>query len=77
MRKWLVPLIVFAAGGIGAYLISGHRREALRDWLSRFNEEPETWPRWNDSALAELERIQNALNQVAQSLEVHRQPGHP
>jgi len=76
MRKWLVPLIVFGAGGIGAYLMTGNRRVFLRGWLARFYETPERWQEWNDSALAELKRIQEALNQIASSLEPQQQPGH-
>ncbi|HYV76024.1 MAG TPA: hypothetical protein VFB24_17355 [Candidatus Binatia bacterium] len=77
MRKWLVPLIVFSAGGIGAYLLTGRRRGALRDWLAELFESPEQWQEWNEAALAELERIQQALNQIAQSLEPQEQAGRP
>lgn len=77
MRRWLVPLIVFGAGGIGAYLLTGKRREALRGWLAELFESPERWQEWNDAALAELERIQQALNLIAQSLEPQEQAGHP
>jgi hypothetical protein len=77
MRKWLVPLIVFGAGGIGAYLLTGKRREALRDWLAELFESPETWHEWNQTALTELDRIQQTLNQIARSLEPQHQTEHP
>ena len=77
MRKWLVPLIVFSAGGIGTYLLTGKRREALRDWLAELFASPKQWHEWNETALAELERIQEALKQIAQSLEPQRQARHP
>ena len=77
MRKWLVPLIVFSAGGIGAYLLTGKRRETLREWLAEFFESPETWHEWNEGAQAELDLIQQALNQIAQSLEPRPQAGRP
>lgn len=76
MRKWLIPLIVFSAGGVGAYLITGNRREKVRDWLTSFFEHPERWQEWNEGALAELEKIQDALNHIAQSLEPQQQAGH-
>src|SRR6516164_2147773 len=77
MRKWLIPLVVFSAGGIGAYLLTGKRRETLREWLAELFESPETWHEWNEAALTELDRIQQALNQIAQSLEPQGQAEHP
>jgi hypothetical protein len=49
----------------------------LRDWLAELFESPEQWQEWNEAALAELERIQQALNQIAQSLEPQEQAGRP
>ena len=77
MRKWLVPLIVFSAGGIGAYLLTGKRREALREWLDKVFASPETWHEWNQAAQSELELIQQSLNRIAQSLEPGPQAEHP
>lgn len=75
MRKWLVPLIVFSAGGVGAYLMTGNRREKVQEWLAGFLENPERWQEWNEGALEELEKIQDALNHIAQSLEPQQQAG--
>ena len=68
MRKWFVPLTVLGVGGIGAFLLTDRGRETLRRWRARFDEAPERWDEWNENAQSELERIQNALTQIAESL---------
>jgi hypothetical protein len=75
MRKWLVPLAVLGAGGVGAFLASPKGRETLRRWLAVWAEAPERWDEWNDAAQTELDRIQATLNQIAQSLEPRGEPG--
>ncbi len=75
MRKWLVALGVLGVGGVGAFLLSERGQQALRRLLARFEENPEPWCDWNQTAQAELERIQTALNQIAQSLDPHGEPG--
>jgi hypothetical protein len=69
MRKWLIPLIALGAGGIGAFFLTAKGRETVRELWARFEPTPERWQEWNDSAQLELERIQNTLNQISQSLE--------
>lgn len=76
MRRWLVPLMVLGAGGVGAFFLTEKGRETLRGWLAKLEDAPERWEEWNESAQIELERIQNTLNQIAQSLEPHSQTGH-
>lgn len=76
MRKWLVPLVVLGAGGLGAFFLTDKGRETLRGWLAKLEDAPERWDEWNESAQIELERIQTTLNQIAQSLELHSEPGH-
>ncbi len=75
MRKWLVPLAVLGAGGVGAFFASPKGRETLRRWRAMWEDAPERWDDWNDAAQTELDRIQAALNQIAQSLEPHGEPG--
>jgi DNA-binding PadR family transcriptional regulator len=75
MRKWFVPLTVLGVGGIGAFLLSEKGRETLRRWRASFNEAPERWAEWNDSAQLELDRIQTALNRIADSLGPHSEMG--
>jgi hypothetical protein len=69
MRKWLVPLLALGAGGIGAFFLTPKGRETIRGLWARFEDSPKRWKEWNESAQSELERIQNALNQISQSLE--------
>jgi hypothetical protein len=76
MRKWLVPLMVVGVGSLGAFFLTDKGRTAVRRWTSYLDEAPEHWEDWNDAARAEMERIQNTLNQIAQSLEPHGQTGH-
>lgn len=71
MRKWLVPLLALGAGGIGAFFLTPKGRETIRGLWARFEDSPQRWKEWNESAQSELERIQNALNQISQSLESH------
>jgi hypothetical protein len=75
MRKWLVTLTVLGIGGVSAFLLTETGQQALRRRLARFQQSPETWDDWNRAAQAELDRIQSALNHIAQSLDPHGQPG--
>ncbi len=75
MRKWLVALGVLGVGGVGAFLFSERGQQALRRLLARFEENREPWCDWNQAAQVELERIQSALNQIAQSIEPHGETG--
>ena len=68
MRKWFVPLTVLGVGGIGAFLLTDKGRETMRRWRARLEEGPERWGEWNENAQLELERIQDALQRVAESL---------
>ncbi len=69
MRKWLVPLLALGAGGVGAFFLTAKGREIVRGVWARFEPIPERWQEWNDNAQLEMERIQNTLNQISQSLE--------
>jgi hypothetical protein len=76
MRKWFVPLTVLGVSGIGAFLLTARGKETLRRWRAAFEPSPERWEDWNDNAQLELERIQDALNQIAESLQPGRQTSH-
>ena len=75
MRKWLVPLVVVGAGGLGAFFLSEKGRETLKRWLAALDQSPGRWKEWNEAAQSELDGIQASLNQIAQSLEPHGEPG--
>ncbi len=68
MRKWYVPLAVLGVAGVGALLLTDRGRQTLR-WLS---ENLQRAVEWNEAAQRELDRIQVALNRVAESLEAEQ-----
>ncbi len=71
MRKWFLPLTVLGIGGLGALLLSEAGQRSL-EWLSdRLDEAPDKFAEWNESAQTELERIQSALNDLADTLQTH------
>lgn len=71
MRKWFLPMTVLGMGGIGALLFSDRGRKAIHWVFDRVEEAPERIAEWNETAQQELDRIQKALNQVAEALETH------
>lgn len=75
MRKWYVPLTVLGVGGISAFLLTDKGKETVRRLLAKFEDAPQRWVEWNENAQLELERIQAALNQIAESLEPRGEMG--
>jgi DNA-binding PadR family transcriptional regulator len=75
MRKWFVTLAVLGVGGVGAFLLTDKGQETVRRWLAYLQDDSGRWDEWNESAQEELEHIQAALNQIAQSLEPHGELG--
>jgi hypothetical protein len=73
MRKWYVPLTVLGLGGIGAFLLSERGRNSVRAIFENFRRAAERWLEWNESTQSELDRIQAALNRIAESLEPRAQ----
>jgi hypothetical protein len=71
MRRWYVPLTVLGLGSIGAFLLSERGRSAMRGIFQSFREVPDRLLEWNDNLDSELERIQAALDQIAESLDPH------
>ncbi len=68
MRKWFLPLTVLGLGGLGALALSERGRRAMEWFFERLDEAPDRLAEWNDSAQAELDRIQVALNDIADTL---------
>jgi hypothetical protein len=68
MRKYYAPLTVLGLAGVGILLFSKRGRNALRWAADSFQKTPETLLEWNDAAQRELDRLQAAVNRVAQSL---------
>jgi hypothetical protein len=69
MRKWFLSLAVLGIGGIGALLLSETGRRRLEWLFDRLDEAPDRFAEWNEAAQSELERIQTALNEVADTLQ--------
>lgn len=75
MRRWYVPLTMLGLGSIGAFLLSERGRNSLRAMSENSDETPERSLEWNESAQNELDRIQAALNRIAESLELRTELG--
>jgi len=75
MRRWYVPLTVVGLGGIGALLMTERGRALLRSAFERFQQAPEKLLEINDTLQVELDRIQSALDQIAESLDPHPELG--
>lgn len=75
MRRWYVPLTVAGIGGLGAFLFSESGRKALR-WIGQYVRwNSEGLLEWNDAAEDELQRIQEALGAIAESLQPRTELG--
>ena len=69
MRRYYVPLTVMGLAGVGLLLFSERGRQALR-WISENLEAaPDAFLEWNDATQRELDRLQAAVNQIAESLQ--------
>ena len=68
MSRWYVPLTMLGLGSVGAFLLSERSRNGLRAMSEDFDQAPQRCLEWNESAQSELDRIQAALNRVAESL---------
>jgi hypothetical protein len=71
MRKWTMPLTLLGLGGLGYLILSERGQQALRWVAENVSRGPEKFLEWNESAQRELDRLQEALNSVAESLEAN------
>jgi hypothetical protein len=69
MQKWFLPLTVLGLGGLGLLALSDRGQDALQWAFDKLEEAPDQFNDWNARAQEELDRIQMALNRVAESLE--------
>ena len=72
MRKWYIPVTLLGLGGLGVLVMTERGRAGLRWAYQNLHRAPVSLREWNEAAQRELERIQTALNRVAQSLEAAR-----
>ena len=75
MRRWYVPLTVLGLGGISAFLLSERGRSALRAIFQRLQQAPDRLLELNDNLQRDLNRIQSALDRIAESVAFHPEPG--
>jgi len=68
MSKWFLPLAVFGVGGLGLFALSDRGIELLESTANRLRSVPQDLLAWNDAAQSELDRIQQALDRVAENL---------
>lgn len=69
MRKWYMPLTVLGLGGLGWLLLTNRGHHAMRWVAENIHRGPDKFLEWNEAAQRELDRIQVALNRVADSLQ--------
>lgn len=76
MRKWYLPLTVLGLGSLGVFLLSDAGHRAVRWIASNVQEGSDALLNWDEAAQRELDRIQIALNRVAESLQGAEQTAH-
>jgi hypothetical protein len=69
MQKWFLPLTVLGLGGLGLLALSDRGQDAIQWAFDKLDQAPDQFNDWNARAQEELDRIQLALNRVAESLE--------
>ncbi len=69
MRRWYVPLTLLGLGGLGWLFLTERGRLFARWAADHVHEAPDRFLEWNEAAQRELDRIQMALNRVADSLQ--------
>jgi hypothetical protein len=68
MRKNYVSLAVLGLGGVGLLLLSDRGHEVVRWITANVQGGPARLLAWNDVAQREFDRIQIALNRVAETI---------
>jgi HPt (histidine-containing phosphotransfer) domain-containing protein len=71
-RNWYVPLAVLGIFGLGALLLSEPGRHAIRLLAAKFEDAPDALQDLNRALQDEVERLQAAVNQIAESLQMAR-----
>ncbi len=72
MRKWYLPLTVLGVASVAAVVLSERGRESVTRLVGRLQDSPEPFRGWNDAAQREMERLQEALDRLSQTLNVVR-----
>jgi hypothetical protein len=72
MRKWYLPLTVLGVAGLAALALSERGRASVARLLGRLENPPEPFRGWNEAAEREMERLQDALERLANTLDAVR-----
>lgn len=72
MRKWYLPLTVLGVAGLAVLVLSERGRESVARILGRLEDPPEPFRGWNDAAQREMERLQEALERLSDTLDAVR-----
>ena len=75
MRRWYLPLTVIGLGGVGALLLSERGRIAMHNLLEKCWRAPDRLLDWNGSLENELDRIQDTLDAIADTLNPRPETG--
>lgn len=70
MKHWILPATVFSMGALGLLALSDQGLDVIRWAVRRISEAPARFEEWNEAAQQELDRLQNALNEMAAGFEV-------
>lgn len=68
MDRWFLPVAVFGLGSLGVLVLTERGRDAVTWVVNQLEQTPERLQGFNDAAQRELDRIELALNQLAESL---------
>ncbi len=69
MKKWYMPLAILGVGSVGALLLSERGRQALRWVAENLERHQDKIVDWNEAAQREFERLEEALDRVADNIE--------
>jgi hypothetical protein len=72
MRKWYLSLTMLGLGGVGALLLTESGRRAMHWVADNIEHGSNALADWEIAAQDELDRIQLAVNELAQSLQAAR-----
>ena len=68
MRRWYMPLTLLGLASVGAVLLSGRGRSAVRSLFENLDRASGKFLEWNDGLQEELDGIQATLDRIAESL---------
>lgn len=75
MRRWYMPLAVLGFGSLGVVLLSERGRSALRSFFKSLDQAHDGFLEFNSGIQDELNRIQAALDRLADSADPHPELG--